>query len=196
MMDLNAQSSSNNNNTTTTALSKAAIVDWVNSSIDPPQSYSCVKEIPSKVAAAFRNNIFGDNAFPRRHINFAHDADRTDTVIAKRNCDAVLEGAALLGFQTTFSGLSWANGVLDFGGVLIFWRWLRQKSLEKPLSRCLTAVEIGLVPDQQQQGNSNNSQRNTSEQQLTALQNQNTNQQNRVVRLSDVISVAGISDQN
>src|SRR3989338_10734937 len=96
MMDLNAQSSSNNNNTTTTALSKAAIVDWVNSSIDPPQSYSCVKEIPSKVAAAFRNNIFGDNAFPSRHINFAHDADRTDAVIAKRNCDAVLEGAALL----------------------------------------------------------------------------------------------------
>lgn len=168
------------------ALSKASIVDWVNSSVDPPQSYSCVKEIPAKVAAAFMNNIFGDSAFPSRHVNFAHDADRTDAAVARRNCDAVLEGASLLGFQPTFTGHSWANGVLDFGGVLIFWRWLRQKSLEKPLSRCLTAVEIGLVNDQN----------STVENQLPPLlNNNNSSSQNRVVRLSDVASVAGISEQ-
>ena len=48
--DSQQRSAANNNNSNN--LSKANIVEWVNTSIDPPQSYTCVKDIPSKVAAA------------------------------------------------------------------------------------------------------------------------------------------------
>jgi hypothetical protein len=128
-------------NSNTAQLSKASIVEWVNSSIEPCQSFVCVKDIPSRVAAAFMNDIFGDRAFPMRGVNFSAC---DDFAVNKRNCDAVLQGANSLGFQATFTGHSWANGVKDFGGVLQFWRWLRHKSLEKPLSRVMPASELGL----------------------------------------------------
>lgn len=186
---------------TSAALSKMSIVDWVNTSIEPSQNFSCVKDIPSKVAAAFMNDIFGDSAFPMRGVNFNYDEQRRtapqqqqhlqhvteDFQVAKRNCDAVLEGAALLGFQPTFTGHSWADGVKDFGGVLLFWRWLRQKSLEKPLSRCMPASEIGLAPSPSSSGHNHHHPQGLA----PADSNTRNNQQPRaVLRLSDVAAAA------
>jgi hypothetical protein len=124
------------------ALSKSSIVDWVNAAIDPCPGFSCIKPIPATVVAAFANEIFGDAAFPLRGVDFFPDGD---AAVARRNCDAVLEGLQLLGFQPTFSGASWADGVKDYGGVLLMWRWLRQKALERPLTRRFAAADVGLA---------------------------------------------------
>jgi hypothetical protein len=188
-MDINTNSATN--------LSKAAIVDWVNTSIDPPQQYSCVKDIPPKVAAMFMNDIFGDHAFSiMRGINFSFDADRIDMAVAKRNADSVLEGAHLLGFQASFNGASWADGVKDFGGVLLFWRWLRQKSLEKPLSRVIPAIELGLISKQHNNQHFNNSSELPPMMMLTKENKHQSNNNNTVVRLSDIVNVAGLAEKD
>jgi hypothetical protein len=190
-MDINTNSATN--------LSKAAIVDWVNTSIDPPQQYTCVKDIQPKVAAMFMNDIFGDTAFPiMRGINFSFDADRIDLAVAKRNADSVLEGAQLLGFQPSFNGASWADGVKDFGGVLMFWRWLRQKSLEKPLSRVIPALELGLISSKQyqQQINQNNNNNADLPPMMMMMSKENNNNNRVVIRLSDIVNVAGLAEKD
>ena len=175
-------------------LSKASIVEWVNDSITPAQHYACVKEIPAKVAAAFMNDIFGDSGFPMRGVNFMADAG--DFAVAVRNCDVVLEGARLLGFQPTFTGRSWADGVKDFGGVLLFWRWLRGKSLEKPLSRHIPLSELVQTAAVGGGGGAAAAAAaGASSQGVDADALLSTNAR-RVVRLSDVMATVGGGSEN
>jgi hypothetical protein len=123
-------------------MSSSAIVEWVNDAVSRgtyAAAYADLKHLPAATAGLLLNGMHGARA-PLTSVDF-----RATHAARARSCAAVLGVARALGFDGALTAADWAGNV-DFGALLIFWRWLRAQADASPWPPGTDLTDVMEVP--------------------------------------------------